>query len=161
MNEEWKYVEGYDKVYQVSNMGRCKIVNYRNTNTERILKPSNDKDGYLQVNLYKHGKAKCFRLNRLILITFEPTTNMELQCNHKDEDRTNNNLSNLNWLTSKDNTRFSQSKAVVGTHVTSGISIRYNAVKDAVRDGFNHVSKCCKDQNKICKGYRWRYENII
>ena len=56
--ETWKDIPQYEELYQVSNLGNIKSLNYNNTGKEQILKPRKNKDGYLMVHLYKNGKRK-------------------------------------------------------------------------------------------------------
>ena len=58
MKEEWRPLVGYEGLYEVSNRGNMKSLNYRRTGKERILKPQKNRCGYLQVQLWKDGKAK-------------------------------------------------------------------------------------------------------
>lgn len=103
--EIWKNlkIEGLEK-YQVSNMGRIK-----NTQTGLLLKPQKNIYGYMSVVLYKRikyqkAKACSFRIHRLELQTFNPIDNMEnLEVNHIDHNRSNNLLSNLEWVTTSEN----------------------------------------------------------
>lgn len=105
MEEIWKNltIEGLEK-YQVSNCGRV-----RNANTGQLLKPQKNIYGYMAIMLYKRlkmQKAKpcSFRVHRLVLQTFKPAENMEnLEVNHIDCDRSNNLLSNLEWVTPSEN----------------------------------------------------------
>ena len=78
MQEVWKdvYFEedgviwNYQGAYQVSNMGRVKSLNYKRTGKEKILKPRKNKEGYLQVGLWKNGKEKKIRINQLVAFMF-------------------------------------------------------------------------------------------
>lgn len=105
MKEIWKNltIEGLEK-YQVSNCGRVK-----NTNTGQLLKPQKNLYSYMSIVLYKNiafrkSKACSFRIHRLVLQTFKPAENMEnLEVNHIDCDRSNNLLSNLEWVTPSEN----------------------------------------------------------
>lgn len=105
--EEWRDIEGYEGLYQVSNEGRVKslerYVEWRGTikhQSERILKPlENNRGGYLVVCLCKNSKVKTYTVHRLVASAFIENYE-ELPCvNHKDEDKTNNNVDNLEWCT--------------------------------------------------------------
>lgn len=119
MQEIWKDIKGYDG-YQVSNLGRVRTHNKKTYTTkhgerhwkDRILKfkPPTTKNqrskqgmGY-RVDLWKNGKPKSLLVARLVLSTFTETDiNTELTVNHKDGNRLNNNINNLEWLSRKDN----------------------------------------------------------
>lgn len=94
--EIWKKIEDYD--YIVSNFGRIK--NLKNNN---FLKPQDNRNGYLKVCLSKHGKVKQFLMHRLVAELFIDNPNNLPQVNHKDENKKNNNFSNLEWCTKKYN----------------------------------------------------------
>lgn len=77
MKEEiWKDIEGYEGLYQVSNLGRVKRMRFINKNTniekERIKSQKIRKDGYLEVALYKNGKGKYIQVHRLVAKSFIP-----------------------------------------------------------------------------------------
>lgn len=75
------------------------------TRTNAFISSSGDKNGYLRVFLVgDDGKGKTYKTHRVILATFSPIENMDsLQVNHKDGDKTNNNVDNLEWVTTKEN----------------------------------------------------------
>jgi hypothetical protein len=101
--EIWKSLDfmGYPD-YEVSNFGRVKSLP-RNTTKGKILKQGKQKNGYLTVMLYKDGKGKTFTVHRLVCLTFlENPLNLP-QINHKDENKENNKVENLEWCTCKYN----------------------------------------------------------
>jgi hypothetical protein len=105
MEEEvWKDIEGYPG-YQVSNMGRVKSLVKAYRREEIILKGSPNTTGYTLVQLYpKPRQRKSLLVHRLVMMTFQPNPVMdELEVNHKDLDTTNNKMSNLEWVTSREN----------------------------------------------------------
>lgn len=95
MEEIWKDIDGFD-LYQASNLG-----NIRNKKTGLVLTPITDKDGYFRVHL---NNDKITRpVHRLVAKTFIPNPEHKPQVNHKDGDKTNNRVSNLEWCTSREN----------------------------------------------------------
>lgn len=102
-------------MYEVSNLGRVKSCNRTRLSKaksisqvrERILKQRSDKNGYLEVALCKDGKLHFFRCHRLVASAFIPNPNHYPVINHKDEDVTNNQVSNLEWCSVSYNTAFS------------------------------------------------------
>ena len=107
MREEiWKDIKGYEGKYMVSNLGRFKSLNYRRTGKEKILEGYPDKDGYLYVQLWKDGKGKNCRINRLVAQAFLENPQNLPEVNHKDEDKTNNRVENLEWCTTQYNIKY-------------------------------------------------------
>ena len=107
MTEEiWCPVKNYESLYEVSDQGRVKSIGY---GKERILKPSRNNCGYLQVVLCKNGEKKMCCVHRLVAQTFIPNPQNLPQVNHKDEDKDNNSVQNLEWCDQKYNNNY-------GTH---------------------------------------------
>ena len=99
-NEIWKDIEGYEKLYMISNLGNV----YSNL-TNKKLKPGIDK-GYLKVNLRKNNKTKQHTVHRLVAKAFIPNSNQYPCINHKDENPSNNSVDNLEWCTYKYNNTY-------------------------------------------------------
>lgn len=94
LNEIWKDVKGYEGLYVVSNLGRVKRVRSGRIRTQKIAK-----NGYCQVNLSKNNQVKFYLVHRLVANAFIPNPNNLPQVNHKDENKTNNYIENLEWCT--------------------------------------------------------------
>ena len=105
--EVWKDIQGYEGLYQVSNLGRVRSLHYRNTNEVRelFLKPHNR--GYLQVELHKYGNRKMFTVHRLVALAFVDGFAENREVNHIDENKHNNRADNLEWVTTSENVRHS------------------------------------------------------
>ena len=112
LTEIWKDIPEYEGSYQVSNMGRVRsvdrVITYRNGRVQkhkgRVLKSYVNTSGYKRVILSNDGKCNTKTVHRLILKTFEPHVNMNnLDVNHIDGNKLNNHLTNLEWLTRRDN----------------------------------------------------------
>ena len=101
-NEQWKPVEGYED-YEVSNWGRVKSLNYRRTGREKVMSPGKDKDGYLQVHLWKNGVAKPFKIHRLVYEMFAGEIPDGLEVSHLDDNKENCRLENLEACSHKAN----------------------------------------------------------
>lgn len=106
VNEIWKPIKGYEDRYEVSNYGSVKSISkfvknrYSGFMTkEKLLKPLVLTKGYLGVCLYKDKKATTLKIHRLVAEAFIPNPNNYPCVNHKDEDKTNNFVGNLEWCT--------------------------------------------------------------
>ena len=94
-HEQWRDIEGYDGLYEVSDLGR---VRSRYSGEWRVLSAVKDKDGYLRVNLWKDGKHKNISVHRLVAQAFIPNDDeSKTQINHKNEDKSDNKVSNIEW----------------------------------------------------------------
>lgn len=100
--EIWKDIKEYKGLYQVSNLGNVKSLNYRKTGKEKILK-SAKKSGYPFVVLYKDGKVKQTLIHRLVASAFIPNTDNKPCIDHINTNRTDNRVENLMWVTYKEN----------------------------------------------------------
>ena len=97
MEEIWKDVPYFEGLYQISNFG-----NVKSFITNKLLKPSKDRFGYVRFNAIKDGKSKTLRIHRLVMEVFNPIKDI-MQINHIDGNKENNNISNLEWCTDSDN----------------------------------------------------------
>ena len=111
MIEIWKPVFGYEDYYQVSNTGKIRsldrIVLSRGSRMckGKIIKQGTDKYGYKTIHLRKNGNRKSFFVHRLVLINFIGIDENKSQVNHKNSNKQDNVLSNLEWMTPIENTR--------------------------------------------------------
>lgn len=112
--EEWKSIPGYEGLYEVSSYGRVRSLEISYVRKdgrmyhkpEIILSPKNNGKGYFTVCLYKNKTHKYYLIHRLVALTFIPNPD-NLPCvNHKDEDKTNNRVDNLEWCTVKYNSNY-------------------------------------------------------
>lgn len=106
--ETWKDIQGYEGLYQISDLGRVRSLNRKVKRSGKtmtlqgvVLKPQKSSNGYLFVALSKGGETKQLLIHRLVANAFMPNGAGEV--NHIDEDKTNNTLSNLEWLSHKAN----------------------------------------------------------
>lgn len=179
-------LNGYEGLYQVSNLGRVKSLSrfhktderYSSigyTSKERILKPGTDGWGYLYVALSKDKKRKNKRIHRLVAETFIPNIKNLQQVNHIDGNKKNNKVDNLEWCTREYNMQEAFRLGLVGRpkskeHYKSrtikqydlqGNFIReWNCLRDIERElNYRHtnISACCRGKLKRVYGYIWRY----
>ena len=99
--EIWKDIKGYEGYYQVSNFGRIK-----NVRRGTLKKPQNNGRGYRYVQLKLNGSYHNFYIHRLVPQAFLPNPDNLPEINHKDEDKSNNCVDNLEWCSSKYNANF-------------------------------------------------------
>lgn len=105
--EEWKPIAGYEGLYEVSNMG--KVRSYQNFGNglrkePKVIKPSVNSYGYLCITLCKNRTHKNKSIHRIVAETFIKTDDMGLQIDHVNGIKTDNRVSNLEWVTPKENT---------------------------------------------------------
>lgn len=102
MKEIWKSVRGYEKLYEVSSIGRVKSLGNSFKRKEKILKTCSCR-GYMGLWLFKNGMMTRVLVHRLVAETFIKNPKNKPFVNHKDLKKTNNKVSNLEWVTQKEN----------------------------------------------------------
>lgn len=169
MREEWRPLVGYEGLYEVSNRGNMKSLNYRRTGKEGILKAVKDKDGYLRVQLWKDGKRKMYAVHRLVAQAFLPNPNNLPIINHKDENKQNNKVENLEWCNISYNNIYNGrakkvaeklSKPVIAIDKINGLILEFPSAHEASRQtgiAQSHINACCKGKRKSCGGFYWMY----
>lgn len=161
MEEIWKDIEGYEGVYQVSNFGRVKRVE-----TNRILKGRKDSKGYLMANLSKNSIVSNKTIHRLVAQAFIPNPENKQDINHIDEDKTNNNVNNLEWSTRKENcnhgTRNERiSIPIIATNLKTGESREFYGTNECARRlGLyqQNITSVLKGRRKHTGGYTFKYK---
>lgn len=164
MQEIWKDIEDYEGLYQVSNFGRIKsldkIVKGRNNyhlRKGKILIGRNDGGGYLMVALYKNRKRKDIKIHRLVAQAFIPNIENKPEINHIDRNKNNNSDSNLEWVTSKENSiHFIETGATLNFYNNAKKQgLKYGGNKKAMDILKNKLSKKVKqinpDTSKVIK----------
>lgn len=181
-NEEWKDIKGYEGLYQVSNWGRVKSlerwVDFGTTTKRKIeeilLKASDNGNGYKCVKLGRNGGKKF--VHRLVAEAFIDNPNNYPCINHKDENKTNNNVDNLEWCSysyninygnrtkkalenKKDTKNNIRSKPIVAIDFNGNIKYLFPSIGEAHREGFNlsGISQCCNFKRSSYKNLIWRF----
>lgn len=175
MKEEWKDIVGFEGLYQISNMGRVKSLNYRKTGREKIRKACKNSDGYLYLCLYKNNKAKYYTIHILVAQAFIPNPYNLPQINHIDENKENNHVDNLEWITCKENINHGthnkrsaenrrndpkRSKPVIAIDKVTGLIVEFPSAREAervLRIDQSSITKCCKGRLKSTGGFAWYY----
>lgn len=157
--EEWRIIEGWER-YEVSNMGSI-----RNAESKCILKARANNGGYMRVGLCDKGKQKWMFVHRLVAKAFIPNEDDKAQVNHIDGNKENNNVKNLEWVTSSENQQHRRSvlnkdgspkKRVIC--VETGIV--YESIHEAGRmTGINYrqIHAVCAGRFRTTKKLHWKY----
>lgn len=112
-------MKGYEGLYEVSDGGKVRTLNYNHTGKVKELSPGNTGSGYLQVILYKEGKLKQFLVHRLVVEAFISEIPKGLVVNHKDENKQNNNVDNLEICTYKYNLNYGTRNERAGKKIST------------------------------------------
>lgn len=170
--EIWKHIPDYEGLYQVSNYGRIKsldkYVNGRNSKRllkGKILSLPKEKDGYLVVNLYKNNKGKQFRVHRLVAEVFIPNPNNFPEVNHKNEDKTDNKIENLEWCTPEYNCNYGNRNRKIRKRINQydleGNFIKtWDSIIQVERElniFHSRIIEVCQGKRKQIGSYIWRY----
>lgn len=157
----WKPIPSYED-YEVSDTGLVRSLRH---GRKRILSLQRNLGGYLQVTLCKNGKAKNMFVHRLVAAAFIQNPLGLATVNHRDENKTNNQVENLEWLTQADNVRYSmnkrsKSKPVVQFDKLGNVVGQFSSMSEAERQtGISVDSICmvCRGRRKTAGGFVWKY----
>lgn len=173
---EWKTIEGYEGLYEVSNDGCVRSLDRMVTFNDKgsmctslrrgkMMSPFTDKSGYKGVSLYKEGRGKHFLVHRLVAMAFIPNENCLPEVNHKDENKSNNCVDNLEWCTSQYNGAYGlrpnkYKKAVAQCDAEGNVLRVFRSVTEAAKAMGCHytcISHALRDRTKL-KGYYFTYD---
>ena len=168
MEEIWKKIEEFEDLYEVSSYGRIRRVKSVRCHKNRILTHVLN-HGYHYVSLCKDGIQRRYAVHRLVASAFIPCIVKTLHIDHIDGDRGNNNVENLRWVTQKENNNnpvsrkkylLSHGRAIERIDKDGEIK-SYEYIADAVKEGYDRsrISRCCKGDIPIYRGFNWRYKN--
>ena len=170
--EEWRKINNFPN-YSVSNFG-----NVMNVKTKKILK-LNIKGGYYHVSLVNDFSKKLFKVHRLVAILFIENSENKPEVNHKDKNKLNNNISNLEWNTRLENCQHrsiglvyksNKNKPILRLNKDTNEELeQYNSIEDAgkwafennltcnLHNGRNSIGNCVNGLSTISYGYKWKY----
>ena len=166
MNEIWKDIPGYEGRYQVSNTGKVKSMNYGRTSVPRILTLHDNGSGYQRVLLYNDNKKRReYRVHRWE--AFNGPIPEGLQINHKDENKSNNSLENLEIMTQKQNLNYgtrniritrSLGKPIAQIDIATGKILKeYPSLNCAIKEYGMSVFYAVNRRHEQAYGFKWKY----
>ena len=166
MFEDWRDIKGYEGLYQVSNLGNVRSLNWKNTGRVQNLYLKPHCKGYLQVELFKNSTRKMFTVHKLVALHFvEGYAKGKIE-NHKNENKTDNRFDNLEWVSYSYNRIYSLSKehrcdVPVAQYSLQGEFIKeWDTPIDIKHElGYSDwsIKECCKGKRKQAYGYKWQY----
>ena len=178
-NEIWKPIPNFEELYEISNLGNVKSLNYRRTKKEHILKKSISLDGYYVVNLHKNKYIKNYKVHRLIAEAFIENPNNYPCINHIDGNKLNNSIDNLEWCTYGHNEKeayrlglrkgrlknkfgknYPNKLNIIGMY-KNGILLEKFYGTGEIKRKYNYcpvsILDCCKGKYKKAYGYEWKF----
>lgn len=178
IKEIWKDIEGYEGLYQISNFGNVKSLLFNHSSYSKLLSNRLVNGGYCQVVLYKNKNRKAFYVHVLVANAFIPNPSNLPEVNHKDGNKTNNNISNLEWVTPRENSLHAvntglrtvpkgkehyKSKRInqfdkLGNFIKVWESM--SEISRVLGYSTSNIFKCCNSRIKSAYGYIWRYAEV-
>ena len=137
MDEIWKEMSGFEDMYEISNLS-----NIRNKKTKRLIKQFKNRHGYVTARIYKDGVGTTRTVHRLVAKTFIPNPENLPEVNHKDENKSNNVVSNLEWCT-----------RIYNVYYGTGLERREASHAIAIKEGRTgkNISRNCGENNPNAK----------
>ena len=142
MKELWRNIDGYKGMYQVSSFGRIRSFKY---NSPRILKPRKNRSGYLYINLCEDGRYRSFTVHRIVAKHFLGKSSLTV--NHKNGNKLNNTVDNLEWATIEENRKHAKENKLLPRGEKNGrsklkqLDIRLIRYKHKKGKGYRAIAK--------------------
>lgn len=168
MTEEWKPVIGYENCYEISSLGQLK-----NVRTGKLLKDGKLRNGYVVDILCDNKRRKTMRRHRIVAEAFIPNPEHKQEVNHKNGNKTDNSVSNLEWATHRENTDHAWEAGLTKLPVSTEKKVSqyfngkwiatYRSLKLAekiTKINSTSILLCCKSKRKSAGGYEWKYGGI-
>lgn len=174
MEEIWKPIRGYEGIYEVSTNGKvrslerikCVLHGKKKFRHETELKLQRLYNGYLYIDLHKERRKKRYFVHRLVAEAFIPNPKELTQINHKDGDKTNNTVDNLEWCSPSDNIKhscrilharpeyvvrqFSKNGELIEEYANTGIASENTGI------GRSNILSCLIGRQKSAGGFIWK-----
>ena len=160
-----KDIKGYEGIYGITSCG--KVWSYRR---KKFLKPGTDGNGYLKVKLCKDNENKNCYVHRLVAEAYIPNTENLPEINHKDENKANNCLQNLEWCDRKYNNNYgfcitkrsnSHKKPILQYDLDGNFIREWECAYDVGKVAVKNINHCLKGRTKTAYGYIWEYKEDI
>lgn len=177
--EQWKDIDGFEGMYQVSDLGRVRSLErtvkmvrngrqYDMHHKGKLLSASVTKDGYATVQIFKDSKPHTYKVHRLVAKTFLSNKGNLPEVNHKDGDKENNRADNLEWCTRSNNMRHAYRNGLIDKgnmsfnrkRVKRSDGMVFDSMTEAAKASgacLSNVSKCCKGELKHTAGYGFSF----
>ena len=158
-----KNIKGYEGLYAVTSCG--KVWSYK---SKKFLKPRANNDGYLYINLCRNGKCKSYTIHRLVAMAYIPNPENLPEINHKDENKTNNCLQNLEWCDRKYNINYgnhiekasnSRKKPILQYDLDGNFIREWPSATDVGKEVRSNIGYCIRGRYKTAYGFIWKYKN--
>lgn len=153
--ENWKDIKGYEGLYQISDCGRVKCLMMWDVNARgyiervKMMKPVDNGNGYLYVTLHKDNRRKNRYIHRLVAEHFIENPMSKRVVNHKDYNKHNNSVDNLEWVSQRENIVYSSERMKKRHNFSTNTGERYISYRKD--HGYYRLSSRCGGKEKVYK----------